>query len=186
MYLISPFKKQYKANLHCHSVLSDGKRTPEQLKEMYKGHGYSILAITDHENPNNHSDLNDGEFITITGYEAYIRPHHKFDVYGKEVHINLFARDPENTSLVCYNPLSCKYLSPEKHLTVKKVGSLEPRRFTVEYINEFVKTAKALSFYDTGVDAEYGDMLICLSTCTKRTDYSVANGRLVVMAKRIS
>lgn len=52
--------------------------------------------------------------------------------------------------------------------------------------NEFVKTAKALSFYDTGVDAEYGDMLICLSTCTKRTDYSVANGRLVVMAKRIS
>jgi DNA-binding GntR family transcriptional regulator len=25
---------QYKANLHCHSTLSDGKLTPEQLKEL--------------------------------------------------------------------------------------------------------------------------------------------------------
>lgn len=47
MYLISPDKKQYKANLHCHSTISDGKKTPEELKEMYKRHGYSILAITE-------------------------------------------------------------------------------------------------------------------------------------------
>ena len=32
--LISPDKKQYKANLHCHSVLSDGCRTPEELKNI--------------------------------------------------------------------------------------------------------------------------------------------------------
>lgn len=142
MYLISPEKKQFKANLHCHSTLSDGKKTPEQLKEMYKGHGYSILAITDHENPNNHSYLNDEGFITITGYEAYIRPGHKYDVFGKEVHINLFARDPENTALVCYNPVYCKYMSPDRQLTCKKVGSTAERCFSVEYINEFVKTAK--------------------------------------------
>lgn len=142
MYLISPEKKQYKANLHCHSNLSDGKRTPEQLKEMYKGHGYSILSITDHEYPCNHSDLNDEEFITITGYEAYIRPGHKYNVYGKEVHINLFARDPENTSYVCYNPIYCKYMPLPKQLAAKKVGSQEERRFTVEYINKFVRNAK--------------------------------------------
>ena len=40
-YLIDPAKKQYKANLHCHSVLSDGHCTPEELKAMYKAHGYS-------------------------------------------------------------------------------------------------------------------------------------------------
>ena len=27
----------YKANLHCHSTWSDGKHTPAELKELYKG-----------------------------------------------------------------------------------------------------------------------------------------------------
>ena len=39
---------QYKANLHCHSTVSDGKLTPAELKDAYKNHGYSILCITDH------------------------------------------------------------------------------------------------------------------------------------------
>lgn len=142
MYLISPFQKQYKANLHCHSTLSDGNRTPEQLKEMYKSHGYSILSITDHENPNDHSYLNDEDFITITGYEAYIRPGHKYDPFGIEVHINLFARSPKNTALVCYNPSYCKYISPERQATCPKVGSQEPREFSVDYVNRFIATAK--------------------------------------------
>ena len=61
-YLISPEKKQYKANLHCHSVLSDGKKTPEELKEMYKARGYSILAITDHERPREHQALSGKDY----------------------------------------------------------------------------------------------------------------------------
>ena len=73
MYLISPDKKQYKANLHCHSTYSDGAKTPEELKEMYRAHGYSILAITDHETPQSHTDLTDEDFLMLTGYECYIR-----------------------------------------------------------------------------------------------------------------
>lgn len=48
--------------------------------------------------------------------------------------------------------------------------------------DDFVETCKDLSLYDTGVTAQYGDKLITLSTC----DYSLTNGRLVVVAKRIS
>lgn len=48
--------------------------------------------------------------------------------------------------------------------------------------NDFVAACKALSHYDTGVTPEYGDKLICLSTC----DYTRTNGRLVVAAMRIS
>lgn len=48
--------------------------------------------------------------------------------------------------------------------------------------NEFVSTCKDLAFYDTGVTASYGDKLITLSTC----EYTLDNGRLVVVAKRIS
>ena len=43
----------------------------------------------------------------------------------------------------------------------------------------FVSQCKELSLYDTGVDAYYGDKLICLSTC----EYTNDEGRLVVVAK---
>ena len=36
--------------------------------------------------------------------------------------------------------------------------------------------------YDTGISAEYGDKLITLSTC----EYSNRNGRLVLVAKRVT
>lgn len=51
-----------------------------------------------------------------------------------------------------------------------------------EEFNSFAAQCKKLSFYDTGVTAEYGDKLITLSTC----EYSRNNSRLVVVAKRIT
>lgn len=48
--------------------------------------------------------------------------------------------------------------------------------------NDFVAKCKKRSMYDTGVDAQYGDQLICLSTC----EYTLTNGRLVVVAKRVA
>lgn len=52
---------------------------------------------------------------------------------------------------------------------------------TPEQFDEYISKCKELSLYDTGVSAEYGDKLITLSTC----EYSRANGRLVVVAKRV-
>ncbi len=46
--------------------------------------------------------------------------------------------------------------------------------------DEFIATCKALARYDTGVTPQYGDKIICLSTC----EYSDVNGRLVVAAVR--
>ena len=50
-----------------------------------------------------------------------------------------------------------------------------------EVFNAYVAECKGLALYDTGVTAEYGDRLITLSTC----EYSVQNGRLAVVAKKI-
>ena len=50
-----------------------------------------------------------------------------------------------------------------------------------EEFNAFVEKCKELSFYDTGVEAEYGDKFITLSTC----EYSKKNSRMVVVAKRV-
>ena len=46
----------------------------------------------------------------------------------------------------------------------------------------FISKCKELSFYDTGITPQYGDKVICLSTC----EYTLMNGRLVMAAVRIS
>lgn len=48
--------------------------------------------------------------------------------------------------------------------------------------SEYVQQVKAAALYDTGIDAEYGDELLVLSTC----NYHTADGRFVVVAKRVS
>lgn len=53
---------------------------------------------------------------------------------------------------------------------------------TPEDFSAYIDRCKELALYETGVSAEYGDKLITLSTC----EYSRTNGRLVVVAKRIS
>ena len=47
--------------------------------------------------------------------------------------------------------------------------------------SSFVEQCRELSFYNTEESASYGDKLITLSTC----EYSLNNGRMVVVAKKI-
>lgn len=53
---------------------------------------------------------------------------------------------------------------------------------TPEQFDEYIFKCKEKALYDTGVSAEYGDKLITLSTC----EYSNANGRLVLVAKKVA
>ena len=50
-----------------------------------------------------------------------------------------------------------------------------------EEFNSYMKEMAAMSLYDTGVTASFGDSLLTLSTC----DHSQEDGRFVVVAKRI-
>ena len=144
---IGKSQPQYRANLHCHSTFSDGKLTPSELKEAYRSAGYSILAITDHEAPYDHSAMTEEDFLMLTGYEAYIRPSGTgaYDQFKPEVHINLFARDPHNTDFVNYSEPYNKYIDdPAEKAAFRLVGASpdRPREYAVDYINEFVQTAR--------------------------------------------
>ena len=137
--------QQYKANLHCHSNLSDGSLTPQELKEAYKAHGYSILAITDHERPHDHTGMSEADFLMLTGYEVYIRPNEecRYDAFQPELHINLFAKDPHNIDSICFNERYVKYVKdPAEKAAMHKYGSQAPRQYTQDYINAFIRTAK--------------------------------------------
>ena len=51
----------------------------------------------------------------------------------------------------------------------------------VQELNDFIENCRKLEFYNTGIDINYGDKLITLSTC----EYSQKDGRIVVVAKQI-
>ena len=52
---------------------------------------------------------------------------------------------------------------------------------TPEQLTEFWKEATSRAYYDTGLEPQFGDKLITLSTC----EYTLENGRLVIVARRI-
>lgn len=144
MIFIDGDRKQYKANLHSHSILSDGRLPPRTLAEEYASRGYSILAVTDHEYPAGHDDLSKDDFLLLTGYEAYIRPSSicKFDKYAPEIHLNLIAKEARNTTYIAYDAAYCKYMPCYKLLSRRHAGKIGRREFSVEYIQRFIDAAR--------------------------------------------
>ncbi len=51
-----------------------------------------------------------------------------------------------------------------------------------EIFEAYVRNVQAAALYDTGVQAEPGDSLLTLSTCSNHVD----NGRFVVVARKIT
>lgn len=138
-----PQRKQYfKASLHTHSTVSDGKMTPQEVKEHYKAAGYSILALTDHHIVAAHPELNDGDFIALTGIELgldsedYAPP---ASFFGKTYHINLIAKDPNNL----WQPYPPKKIEDKNRCHAEKAHWDQRERIcSVECANEILARAK--------------------------------------------
>lgn len=138
--------KYYKANLHCHSTISDGAKTPKQLKNDYKAHGYSILAITDHEVFIPHNELTDSDFLMLNGYEIEAA-----GINGKTCHLCFVALSPENTQEVCFCK-ACTWGNSRKNIknvNINKKESLLFRKYTKHCINGLIKTGKDHGFFVT-------------------------------------
>lgn len=67
-----------KAQLHCHTTDSDGRFTPRELLEKYRGAGYSFVCITDHNRVTRHTGLDGPDFVTVPATEdtvsRWLRP----------------------------------------------------------------------------------------------------------------
>jgi len=106
-YLLPQEGTFYKANLHCHSTISDGKLTPEEIKKAYMEKGYSIIAYTDHDVMIDHSDLQEENFLPLCGYEMEVNqkkddPNNNHP-YRKCCHMCLIALEPDNKTQVCWH-----------------------------------------------------------------------------------
>lgn len=148
--LLTSEKPFYKANLHCHSVNSDGKLTPFEIKERYTQMGYSVVAFTDHEHLLDNSYLNDENFLAITACELSIKQFPRLSTMTakgmKVCHLNLYAKDPKNVDTPCYNSVSDHFKNPDiEPLIVHSCGEYE-RRYSGEGISEMIKIANENGF----------------------------------------
>ncbi|MBE6602042.1 MAG: PHP domain-containing protein [Ruminococcaceae bacterium] len=102
-YLLPENGRFYKANLHGHTTVSDGKQDPAEVKRLYMEKGYSVLAYTDHHVMVPHHDLTDENFVALTGYEFTIHaPDELYKTIGKVCHFNLIAMDPDHNKQELY------------------------------------------------------------------------------------
>lgn len=91
-YLLPREGQFYRANLHSHSTDSDGHFTPEELVEGYRAHGYSILAITDHNLFLDRSSLCRDDFLVLNAFEYN---HADYIPENRTVHLGMIARSPD-------------------------------------------------------------------------------------------
>lgn len=144
-------KNFYKGNMHCHSTLSDGKYTPSELKELYKGAGYSFLCITDHEVLYDNSYLNDENFVAITSTEYAIKEFPEQSTLKnykmKVCHLNVYAKEAKNVNNFHYSKVADHY-SEDKTAEemLRKYGDHE-RVYSKEAINSIIKQANENGFF---------------------------------------
>ena len=151
----------YKVNMHSHTTLTDGHMTPQEVKDAYMAKGYSAVAFTEHEFLFDVSYLNDENFVALHAFEYGIHQmkHPVFPYYegkihqsahGEAVHLNLYAKDPKNLKMVCFNPDTPElepYVKRQFSPNTSYVGTPDfVRSFDVENLNVVIKTARENGF----------------------------------------
>ncbi len=142
--LIPESGRFYKVNMHCHTDVSDGKRTPEQVKEDYKRAGYSAVCFTDHEVLISHEDLCDNDFIALHGYEVAIKQNEQehTGLFMPVYHFNIIAPDQKTLIAVNYylNNPSCSGNSRKYIDSCAKYSStIDHTEYNLEWINAFLE-----------------------------------------------
>lgn len=83
----------YKGNVHCHSTVSDGALSHEELVKNYKEHGYSFLCFSEHEVFTDLEQFCTQDFITIPAVEwssdlvegrRWLKTNHVHGIQGPE------------------------------------------------------------------------------------------------------
>ena len=142
-YLLPESGNFYKANLHTHSTVSDGKLTPEELKREYMARGYSIVAYTDHEIIVPHPELKDENFLPITGYEIAINDTSRWRRFQRTFHINVLCPEIERNISRTFCE---KNASDKEHIRVRitdemrKVGT-KGREYSKEFVQKIIDMA---------------------------------------------
>ena len=152
-YLISESGNFYKANLHCHTVCSDGRLTPQQVKEHYMAHGYSVVAFTDHDVLLAHPELKSDDFLPLNGFEVEVdQPTDKPYAQMKTCHMCFVAKEPDNLQLPFYHRSRYLFANAVTYRHLLQYDDTKPdyvRSFTHEGISEMMRMGREAGFFVT-------------------------------------
>lgn len=132
----------FKANLHTHTTITDGKLTPQETKDAYKARGYQILCLTDHNVTVDHSDMNEPDFLMLTGIEVNINTPGQTALLGKSYHLNLIAKRPDNL----WSPAKAYHRHNTPPYEEKMAFEDMPLRYDPEFINSLIAKANEKGF----------------------------------------
>ncbi|MBQ8849982.1 MAG: hypothetical protein IJ011_06615 [Clostridia bacterium] len=155
-YLLPQNGNFYKANLHCHTDISDGKLSPAEVKEKYKALGYSAVCYTDHEVLIGHKDLCDEDFIALHGYEVAIKK--SLDghtgLFMPVYHFNFIAEDQDNLCMPRYfadNPSmpgnAKEWL--DKYGVYDKNDTIDTTVYSIDWLNTYLPAVRDAGFLIT-------------------------------------
>jgi len=138
----------YKANLHSHTTVSDGRKTPEEVKDIYKNMGYSIVAYTDHQIMVEHNELTDDTFLALSGVEIDVAEVDK--KIWKTCHMCFISPEADVPPQPCIHREKYLYGGVKENFKYVKINEDEPnyeRVYSAEGINDVVKRFKEKGFF---------------------------------------
>ena len=148
IYLLPETGRYYKANLHSHSTVSDGKWSVEEMKKNYMAQGYSIVAFTDHQVFVPHNDLSDENFLALNGYEVDIPEDKPWGEFTKTCHICLIALDKNRTAQRIYHDSVFIDQNAGK-VDIDRSHPPIVRRYDVDFISGLMNEARDDGFFVT-------------------------------------
>ena len=141
-YLLPVKGNFYKANLHVHTTVSDGRMTPEEIKRIYMEKGYSIVAFTDHEIMVPHAELTDESFLAITSTEISTNERCDCDFcYTKTYHLNIYSPEENKSSFSTFDRSKMWLAHSYSYITPEQEGKGYNRLYTTESVNEVIRLA---------------------------------------------
>ena len=146
-YLLPNNGNFYKANMHVHTNVSDGRSTPEEVKAYYQNLGYSVVAFTDHEVFIPHNDLTDNDFVAINSVEVAVNDNWPLPfIHNKSYHINFYAKNDKITECFACTGYSVWLENSKRYISDYAKNNNFGKFHSVNAINTFVKKCNENGF----------------------------------------
>lgn len=146
----------YKANMHCHSNISDGALSPCEIKEHYKKMGYDAVCFTDHEVLIGQEELCDDEFVALHGYEVAIKQDitRHTGLFMPVYHFNLIAEKQDMRRMPrCFatNPSMPGNARQwfKEHGVYDENDVIEATEYSIEWLNGYLTAVRDAGFLIT-------------------------------------